>query len=168
MKRLAGVHRSSLGPYSIAPMARSSGRHTIQCYHCRVRFEVGRRARSTSCPGCYKPIIVEDIVVKKLKPVQKVQTCGKVIVRRSGRILAERIEAHAGIKCLGAINATSILTGGHVFIGPNASWKGDLHSPSVEIKGGAQIARCYFTVPDDPLELADLTHESTVRHATNG
>lgn len=139
-------------------MTRSSGLHPVQCYHCQVRFEVGQRARSTSCPGCFKPVIVEDIVVKKLKPVQRVQTCGRVIVHRSGRIIAERIEAHGGIECLGAIDAATVLAGGHVLIGPRANWKGDLCSPSIEVKGGARIARGYFVVPDDPLHLADLAH----------
>ena len=136
-------------------MAKHSGPYTVQCYHCRHRFEVAGRAQSTSCPGCYKPVIVGNVVVDKLKPVREVRTCGKVTVRRRGRIIADLIEAHVGVECLGTIDVKKVIAG-PIVIGPKARWKGDCHACSLVIKPGAQIAGGHFVVPDNELGLADL------------
>ena len=135
-------------------MARRSAR-TVQCYLCRRRFEVGARAQSTSCPGCNKPVIVEDIIVKQLKPVKRVQTCGRIVVQKKGRIISEFVEAHEGIEVLGVLQA-DVISGGPVIIGAKARWKGDLRAPSLEIKQGARIEGGRFSVPDDPVGVGDL------------
>ena len=132
-------------------MARHRGPRTVQCYLCRHRFEVAGRAQSTSCPGCYKPVIVGDVVVDKLKPVKEVRTCGRIIVKRRGRIIAELIEAHVGIECLGVIDARTVVAG-PVVIGAKATWKGDCHAPSLIVKLGAQILGGRFFVPDEQIE----------------
>ena len=136
-------------------MARHSSPRTIQCYLCRHRFDVAGRAQSTSCPACYKPVIVGDITVDKLKPVKAVRTCGKIFVKRNGRIIADLVEAHGGIECLGTIDAKQIIAG-RIVIGPKARWKGDCHTPSLVIKLGAQIETGRFFVPEDELGLTEL------------
>ncbi|MFI4860958.1 MAG: hypothetical protein ACIAXF_09790 [Phycisphaerales bacterium JB063] len=141
----------------MARKAKSAGPHQVQCYHCRHRFEVGGRAQSTSCPGCNKPVIVEDIVVDKLKAgLIELRTCGSITVKKKGRIMAERIEAHGGIVCEGIIDAKKVLSGRRVVIGNKATFKGDLEAPSLDLKLGAKVKPSYFNIPADPLELADL------------
>lgn len=127
----------------------------VQCYHCRHRFEVSARAESTACPKCNKSLFVGDIVVTKLKPVKEVRTCGRVIVKRSGRIIADLVEAHRGVDCQGALDVKRVVAG-PVTIGARAVWKGDCHAHSVVINHGAKIARGRFFVPEDSLDVADL------------
>ncbi|MFW6060159.1 MAG: polymer-forming cytoskeletal protein [Phycisphaeraceae bacterium] len=138
-------------------MARHAGPRTVQCYHCHHRFEVGGRAQSTSCPGCNKPVIVGDMVIKQLKgPLKEVRTCGRIEIHKRGRVLAELIEAHGGIECLGTIDAQRVLSGRPVTLGPKSRFKGDLTAPSLKIQKGARIDGGRFTVPDDALGLGDL------------
>lgn len=138
-------------------MARHPGPRTVQCYHCRHRFEVGGRAQSTSCPGCNKPLIVGDIIVKQLKgPLKELRTCGKLQVQKRGRVIAEHIEVHGGIENLGVIDARDVLSGRLVTLGAKSRFKGDLTAPGLIIKSGARVDRGYFAVPEDPLALEDL------------
>ena len=129
----------------------------MQCYHCRHRFDVGGRAQSTSCPGCNKPLIVGDIVVKQLKgPIKELRTCGKLEIHKRGRLIAEHIEAHGGIENLGVIDARDVRCGRTVMLGAKSRFKGNLSAPGLVIKAGARVDRSYFSVPEDPLALADL------------
>ncbi|XAL97934.1 hypothetical protein OT109_10015 [Phycisphaeraceae bacterium D3-23] len=146
----------------MARKAKSAGPHQVQCYHCRQRFEVGGRAQSTSCPGCNKPVIVEDIVVDKLKAgLIELRTCGSITVKKKGRIMAERIEAHGGIICDGIIDAKKVLSGRLVVIGKSATFKGDLEAPGLDLKLGAKVKPSIFNIPADPLELADMDPKAT-------
>ncbi len=131
-------------------MAKTLPPRSVLCYHCRHRFDVGGRAMSVSCPGCNKPLIVEDVIVKTYKPVKTLQTCGMLIVRRGGRVAATHVEAQSGIDCQGAIWA-SVVSGGRVHIGPKGEWKGDLRAPALSVKAGARILGGRFSIPDDPL-----------------
>ena len=119
----------------------------VQCYHCRRGFEVSARAESTACPHCGDRVIVGDIVVKALKPVHRVQTCGRVVVQARGRINADLVEAHLGVEILGGLDAR-VHSGGPVLIGPKARWKGDCSAPSVEIHEGARIEGGEFRIPE--------------------
>ena len=138
-------------------MARNKGPRTVQCYHCRHRFEVGGRAQSTSCPKCNKPLIVEDIVVDKLKAgLIELRTCGSITVKKKGRVMADRIEAHGGIICEGVIEAKSVISGKTLELGKAATYRGDLKAPAVKMALGAKVRASVFEVPSDPLGLADL------------
>ena len=126
-------------------MARPTASKTVQCYHCRHPFEVGGRAMSTSCPGCHKPVIVQDVIVTGLKTTQKLQTCGRVVIKARGRVIAGRVEAQGGVEVLGAINA-NVTSAGPVVIGPKGRWKGDCHAPALEVKLGARIEGGFFEI----------------------
>ncbi len=142
-------------------MARHAGPRTVQCYHCRHRFEVGGRAQSTSCPGCNKPLIVGDVDVKQLKgPLKEVRTCGRIIVRKKGRLMAEYVEAHGGIDNQGVIDARHVVCGSVIRLAPKSQFKGDLVAPSLEIQLGARILGGLFAVPEDPLKVGDLNHKT--------
>jgi len=141
-------------------MAKNKGPRLVQCYHCRHRFEVGGRAQSTSCPGCNKPLIVEDLVIDKLKAgLIELRTCGSITVKKKGRIMAERIEAHGGIICHGIIEAKKVVSGQTLVLSKTATYRGDLEAPAVEMALGAKVKPSVFAVPSDPLGLADLGEE---------
>ena len=137
-------------------MARRVTFRTVQCYHCAHRFEVSSSAESSSCPGCNKPVMVGDMTVKTLKPVQKVQTCGKIIVAKRGRIIADLIVAVEGIEVEGVIDAKKVISGGPVTLAKKAEWRGDLMAPSLQIADGAKVRRSYFEIPVDHLGVSDI------------
>lgn len=143
-------------------MAKNKGPRLIQCYHCRHRFEVGGRAQSTSCPGCNKPLIVEDLVYDKKKSgigKLKVQTCGSVTVKKGGRVTAELVEAHGGIICHGTIEAKKVISGKTMVLGKTSLFYGTLNAPAVDMALGAKLKPSMLEVPSDPLGLADLGEE---------
>ncbi len=115
---------------------------------------------SVSCPNCHKPVTIENIVVKNYRPVKKLQTCGKLIIRKGGRVAAELVEAHMGIEVFGVMETNETLSGGPVIIGTKAQWKGDCRAPSLTVKSGATFRGGYFIIPDDPLNLADLNNKN--------
>lgn len=130
-----------------------AGPRQVFCYHCDHPLMVGAMAMSTNCPGCNKPIILEDIVVKSYKAVFNVETCGKLIVKKGGRVVAQkRIVAHAGIESDGVIQCKTAITGSHVRLGKKSEWRGDLRTPTLIVEPGAKIQTSHFSVPDDPLE----------------
>lgn len=140
-------------------MVRHTGPRTVQCYHCRHRFEVGGRAQSTSCPGCNKPLIVGDLILKgsTLKgPKKEERTCGKIVIGKKARLMAECVEAHGGIECEGILDARHVLTT-TLHLGAKSTYKGDLQAHAVDMKAGAKIKPSQWAVPDDPAGLADLT-----------
>lgn len=143
-------------------MAKNKGPRIVQCYHCRHRFEVGGRAQSTSCPGCNKPLRVEDLVFDKKKSGigrVRIQTCGSVTVKKGGRITAELVEAHDGIVCHGTIEAKEVISGKTLVLGKTGLFYGNLKAPAVEMAEGAKVKPSLFEVPSDPLGLADLGEE---------
>lgn len=104
------------------------------------------------CPGCNKPVLVEDIVVKSYKGVISVETCGRLIIHKRGRVVAQqRVVAHEGIEVLGALEGKQILSGGPVHIGPKGKWSGDLKAPALSVEEGAVVRPSHFTIPADPL-----------------
>ena len=122
---------------------------------CGHLFEVGASAQSTSCPSCYKPVIVSDIIVNAFKAVTKVQTCGRIVIQKKGRVIAELVVANSGIEVDGIIDAKRVYSAGTVSIGAKAQWKGECHAPAVQIAEGATIANSYFVIPDDSLGLEE-------------
>jgi cytoskeletal protein CcmA (bactofilin family) len=119
---------------------------------------------STSCPKCYKALIIEDIVIKTAHAVRKVQTCGKVLVEAKGRLIAATIEAAQGVEVLGVLEG-NVTSGGPVRIGERAQWKGDLRAPSLRVDLGAKIARGYFVIPDDSLAAKETASPRGAPHS---
>jgi len=134
------------------------GPRIVSCYHCGHRFEVGGKAESTSCEKCNQRVIVGDIVVKALMPVKTVETCGRIVVKRKGSVIAETAWAGDGVEIQGSIDA-HVVSGGPVVIGRFAKWKGDCQAPSLEVAQGARIAGGAFAVPakhaDSPSSVDD-------------
>jgi hypothetical protein len=139
-------------------MAKPTSPRTVQCYHCRHRFEVSRQTMTTSCPKCSKALTVEDVVIKTAHAVRKIQTCGRLIVQKKGRVIAQSVEAHGGVEVEGILEA-KVLSGGPVKIGAKGQWRGDCGAPSLVVEAGGRIDGGYFVIPDDTLGVADLPRE---------
>lgn len=128
-------------------MARVLPPKTVQCYHCDHRFEVGGRAQSTSCPGCNKPVMVADQVIDKQRgPIRELKTCGKVTIKKRGRLICHHIVAHAGLECEGIVDAKTVISGMPVMLGKKSNFKGDLTAPAVVITEGATIQPSRFAI----------------------
>ncbi|MDG2147987.1 MAG: polymer-forming cytoskeletal protein [Planctomycetota bacterium] len=112
--------------------------HSVRCYHCDHPFDVGARAASTNCPGCNQRVVVEDVVIKKLMPVSRVQTCGRLVIEKKGTVIAEVVQAQGGVEVMGSLDAR-VESGGPVVIGASARWKGDCRAPTMAIRRGARI-----------------------------
>jgi len=138
---------------------KSKPQRTVQCYHCRRRFEISPRAMTVSCPGCNKAILVQDVIVKTVQSVTKLQTCGRIVVHPKARVIADLVEAHQGVEVKGVLEA-KLVKSDHVVIGPKAKWKGDCRALTVRIDQGAIVHQGAFAVPDDDLELSTLGVES--------
>ena len=139
-------------------MAKGGTLRDVQCYHCSAQFEISARAMTVSCPKCYKKLLVEDVVVKTAQGVTNLQTCGKIIIEKKGRVTATLVEAHKGIEVHGIIEG-KVISGGPVVIGDKARWKGDCRAPSVEIAPGARITSGYFEIaPQHLSDQFDLKH----------
>jgi len=101
--------------------------------------------------------MVGDERITKLRgPLKELKTCGRIVVTRRGRLIAETIEAHDGIECLGIIDAKYVLSGSTVTLGPKCDYHGDLTAPAVIMENGAKVKRSLFAVPDDPLDLSKM------------
>lgn len=117
----------------------------IRCYNCEHRFEVAARAMRVTCPKCTKGVLLDDIVVKNAQGVSKMQTCGKITVRRGGRVIAQLVEADQGVEVQGIMEG-KVVSRGPVIVGTRAQWKGDLTAPCVDIRKGAKIESGFFDI----------------------
>src|SRR5262245_24070550 len=130
------------------PRAREAAPRVVVCYHCKKRLEVGAKAITLPCPFCHQTLTIGDVIVNTLKAVRKLQTCGRVVVERRGRVTADLVEAQGGVDVDGVMEA-NVVSGGPVRIGAKAQWKGDCRAPSLLAELGCTIARGYFVIPDD-------------------
>ncbi|MCB9844372.1 MAG: polymer-forming cytoskeletal protein [Phycisphaeraceae bacterium] len=136
-------------------MAKAAAPRRVQCYLCRHRFDVSGIAMTVSCPACHKPLLVQDVVVKTLQAVKKLQTCGSLVVERKGRVIAELVEAHGGIEVRGNLQSKTVRAP-RIRIWKTATWKGDCEAAVLFIEPGATLEGGYFTVPDGSLGVEDL------------
>ena len=108
-------------------------------------------------------MIVSDRVVDKLEHgLVNLQTCGKLVVKKKGRVMVSKtIEAHGGVFCEGIIDCGNVVSGGPMVLGKKSQFKGEIQAPSLTIEEGARIQSKMVSVPDDTLGLADLPPPST-------
>jgi Polymer-forming cytoskeletal len=146
-----GSHRGPAPPAGAGPPSSSATQgpqRRIACYHCHHEFDIGTHAKTGSCPKCSKRLLLEDVVVKALEAVRRIQTCGKVIVQKKGRVIAQLVEAKEGVFVeAGGILEANVVSGGLVKISSKATWKGDCRAPRVVIEDGCLINGGYFEVP---------------------
>ena len=141
-------------------------RKVITCYFCGHQQEVSGKAMSTTCPGCHKAIRIEDLIIKSYTPVNDLETCGRIIVTKKGRIAAKRVRAGDGIECDGTIHGI-VETPGDIEFGPKAEWKGTiLKSRKLIIVDGVKLDG-HIRVPWNHAEATyDVEARPTTKPAT--
>lgn len=132
-------------------MAKQKGLRPVRCYHCGRSFEVPAKAMTCSCPGCFKGVQLESIVVKNMEQMSRLETCGSITVRKRGLVQADRIIAADGIEVEGIVHANA-RSGRRVTLHAGAQWKGDLTAPSLEIREGASILGGFFRIGPGEVE----------------
>ncbi len=127
---------------------------------------------STSCPGCHKPVMVENITIKGYKGVNRVETTGTLHVTKRGRVVAQHeVVAFGGIEVHGQLHCKEARSAGPVILKAGCDWKGDLTAPSLIVEKGAMIQGGHFRIPVDPLadhrhQMADVKVNKTASKAT--
>lgn len=142
----------------------------IECYLCGRRQEVSVKALSTNCPGCNKAIRIEDLVVNTYTPVNDLETCGRIVVTKKGRVAAKRIRAGDGIECEGTLHG-AVETPGDVTLGAKAEWKGaTLRSRRLVVTDGVKLEgriTVPWAKPVDPGESSGATAKSAASVSTS-
>jgi len=115
---------------------------------------------TVACAKCGKRVIVHNVSVKDMQGVTKLQTCGKLVIEKKGKLIASLVEAHQGIEVLGTLESKEILVRGPVILGPKSTFKGDLCAEAVQIDKGAKITGGTFCIATESqrkeLDLEDL------------
>ncbi|MBA4029210.1 MAG: hypothetical protein C0475_08795 [Planctomyces sp.] len=104
-----------------------------------------------TCPRCYQRVRVEDVVVDQELYTPRIETCGRVVIRRRGRVVADTVRAAMGVEVLGKMEARSVAAP-NVYIGPGAAWTGDCSAHRIVVETGANIFGGRFRI--EPAEQA--------------
>ncbi len=143
----------------MARKTKPKGPRSVECYLCRHALTVDAAALSTTCPGCHRSIVLEDLVLKKNRPklvmVSVLQTCGRLVVPKGSRVVAELVEANVGLEVLGHMEAKLVRSGGTVVIGKKAYWRGALEAATVVVDPTAVIEGAQFHVSGADAASAD-------------
>jgi cytoskeletal protein CcmA (bactofilin family) len=102
---------------------------------------------SGSCPACSRQVNLGDVIVKDTHWGGGLRTCGRIVVLRRGRVVANEVIAVQGVEVQGVLEA-KVVSGGPVRIGPRATWKGNCTAPSVKVDPGAVISGGEFDISD--------------------
>ena len=134
----------------MARKTKPKGPRSVACYLCRHALTVDAAALSATCPGCHRNIVLEDLVLKKNRPklvmVSELQTCGRLVVPRGSRVVAELVDANVGLEVQGHLEAKLVRSDGAVLIGKKAYWRGALEAAAVVVDPTAVIDRARFNV----------------------
>lgn len=128
---------------------------TCRCFACGGDFVASTRAVSARCPHCGRSVALQDIVITGPRWMGTVQTCGRVIVERKGKLVASLVETGAGVAVLGAIEAR-VVSQGFVLLGAKGKWKGDCRAVTILMEPGAQVDGGKFEIAGGiPMELGE-------------
>lgn len=116
-----------------------------RCFACGGEILATAKAVSARCAGCGRSVSLQDVIVRGAQRLGKVQTCGRLIVEKRGKLIASSIDAAEGVEVQGAIEA-KVSTLGTVTLGPKAKWKGDCRAAGVVVQPGAVIEAGRFEI----------------------
>lgn len=122
------------------------GVRTVRCYHCDHECQVPAQGMTVTCSHCYKQISLEDISVRAMHWGGSLRTTGVIVIHRKARAVSQEVVASLGVRVLGTLEA-NIRSGGPVFIGAAATFKGAINAPRLIVEPGAQLLGGPFRVP---------------------
>ena len=117
----------------------------VRCYHCEERFAISAKAMTVSCPACSRALMVEDVVIKTTHSVRKLQTCGRIVIQKRARVIADLVVGQEGIEVLGVLEA-KYAKAGHVHVRLKGRWAGDCETHHVVVDAGAVVTQGNFVI----------------------
>lgn len=75
----------------------------------------------------------------------RVETCGKIVVKPRGKIVANVVQAGMGIEVRGALE-TGTAAADAVLVAEGATWRGDLRCAVIKVMPGARITGGRFQI----------------------
>lgn len=114
----------------------SSKVREVICTHCHGVNEVSARAMSVFCNECRKRLILEDYVVKSFQGLRSYQTCGNVIVEKSGRIVASTQAQNMIVR--GKVEG-DVTAAGHVDVAATGTLLGNIQASGLCVEHGARL-----------------------------
>ena len=122
-----------------------SGQRIVRCCFCHHPFLVPAAGTILTCPKCSKRARVDDIVISGTEFRPKIETFGKVYVRRRAKRSARTINAGLGLEVLGELEADSVVCG-KLYLGPASRWSGDCKTGSMNMDETASVLSGRFSV----------------------
>jgi hypothetical protein len=119
-------------------MARPAAQREIVCYHCRAVVGVAMAARSSTCPRCYRRLLLDDLVVSSPGLGATLSTCGIVRIQKRVRAAARAIHAGDGVEVLGSLEA-SVVSDGPVVVARGASLRGEVQATGITVEPGGSM-----------------------------
>ncbi len=126
-------------------MGKARALRPVTCYLCGHAFEVSPRAITVSCPSCARQLMAQDVTVKGYTAVTTLPSCGKVVVKPKGRVVAKKVIGVEGVTCEGSIEGAiettatvrlerravciGAIRAGRLVIAPGASLEGEICVP---------------------------------------
>lgn len=136
----------------------------VRCLHCAAAFRVPDAASVLTCPTCYQRVRVDDVVVDGEMVLPRLETCGRIIVRRRGRLHTRLgVRASLGVEVLGELQAETI-SSCRVYIGPQATFRGDCRAGGITVETGATILGGRFQIDRSLLDPSE-THTAAATPA---
>ena len=117
----------------------------VQCYHCDERFMVSAKAMTVSCPACSRALMVEDVIIKTTHAVRKLQTCGRIVIQKRARVIADLVVGQEGIEVMGVLEA-KYAKAAHVHVRLKGRWQGDCETHRVVVDAGAVVTQGNFVI----------------------
>lgn len=111
---------------------------TVRCYLCGKPFDAPGRAISLSCPWCYRRVTLDDVVIREECYTNRVQTCGRIVVLKRGRLHAGIVESSLGVEVYGFIEG-KIRSHARLYVAPKGCIKGEAWAPTVQLEPGAIV-----------------------------
>jgi cytoskeletal protein CcmA (bactofilin family) len=110
----------------------------VTCYLCGHDFEVSPKAITVSCPSCARQLMAQDVTIKGHTAVTTLPSCGKVVVKLRGRVVAKKVIGQEGVTCEGSIEG-AIETTATVRLERKAKCHGAIRAGRLIIADGASL-----------------------------
>jgi len=123
----------------------AAGQRFVRCCFCHHAFSVPTSATILTCPKCSKRARVDDIVITGTEFHPKLETCGKIYIRRRAKLASRSVIAALGVEVLGEIEADTVRCG-KVYLGPAAKWSGDCTTGSMNMDETASVSSGRFVI----------------------